>query len=307
MKDMQNLIDEIVELTMDAGTLPTETGIPGLVKIKGDVPQHQLAALYQPAIGLVVQGAKLLSVGGRKINIIGPSYFLVPMHVPVRGKVSDGPNGRSYLSLGLSLNHRLIQSLLRDLPAELIPTGARILDACEASAEFVEPWLRMLRLLKSPVDIPALAPAYEREILYRVLVGPQGWYLRQLALTESTVSKIAETVQWLRSHFMEPILINEMARRAGMATTTFHRQFKFATGLSPIQFQKQLRLLEARNLIAFEGYAAANAAFEVGYQSPSQFNREYTRFFGAPPARDTSELRRIERGRLDLQEKSLVV
>jgi AraC-like DNA-binding protein len=304
---MQNLIAEIIDRTKDATTLPTETGIRGLVTIKGDVPQQQLAALYKPTIAFCVQGKKVLAVGERQINVIGPSYFVVPMHMPVRATVSRGPNGESYLSLGLALNHDLLHTLLRDLPAQLIQTSPRVLDACEAGVEFVEPWLRMLRLMKSLADIPALAPAYEREILYRVLVGPQGWYLRQLALTESTVSKIAGTVQWLRSHFMEPIVINEMARRAGMATTTFHRQFKFATGLSPIQFQKQLRLLEARNLIAFEGYAAANAAFEVGYQSPSQFNREYSRFFGAPPARDTSELRRIERGRSDSREKSLVV
>ena len=290
---MQNLINEIIDLTKDATTLPTETGIPGLVKIKGDVPQQQLAALYKPTIAFCVQGKKVLAVGERKINVIGPAYFVVPMHMPVRATVSGGPNGESYLSLGLALNHDLLHTLLRDLPAELIPTAPRILDACEASAEFVEPWLRMLRLSRSPADIPALAPMYEREILYRVLVGPQGWYLRQLAMTESSVSKIAETVQWLRGNYEQPIVIHDLARNARMATTTFHRQFKSATGLSPIQFQKQLRLLEARNLIAFEGYAVANAAYEVGYQSASQFNREYSRFFGASPARDTSELRRI--------------
>lgn len=295
---MEKLIDEIIELTMDAGTRPAETGVPGLVKIKGDVPQHQLSALYQPMIGLVVQGAKILTVGERTIPIIAPSYFLIPMHLPVRGRVSSSRDGRAYLSLGLSLNRQALQTLLRDLPADLVPTGSRTLDACEADAEFVEPWLRMLRLLKSPNDIPALAPVFEHEILYRVLVGPQGWYLRQLALSESSFSKIAETVQWLREHYTQPIVIEDLARKACMAITTFHRQFKRTTGLSPIQFQKQLRLLEARNLLAFEGHAVASAAYEVGYQSPSQFNREYARFFGAPPARDTAALRKIESSRV---------
>jgi AraC-like DNA-binding protein len=155
----------------------------------------------------------------------------------------------------------------------------------------------LLRLLKTPGDIPALAPVYEREILYRVLMGPQGWYLRQLGLKESNLSKISQTVQWIREHYTRLVDIRAMATKAGMAITTFHRQFKRATGLSPIQFQKQLRLLEARNLLAFEGYAMASAAYEVGYQSPSQFNREYSRFFGAPPARDAAVLRQIEGAR----------
>jgi len=293
---MKNLVDEIVGLTIDADTRPAETGVPGLLMIKGDVPQHQLAALYQPIIGLVVQGRKILTVGGRKIDVIGPSYYLVPMHLPVKARVS-GRDGRDYLSLGLALNNQAVHRLLRDLPSDLVPTGSRDLAACEADEEFLYPWLRMLRLMKSPHDIAALAPVYEREILYRVLVGSQGWYLRQLALTESAFSKIASTVQWLRANYMQPIVIEDLARSAAMAVTTFHRQFKSATGLSPIQFQKQLRLLEARNLIAFEGHAVANAAYEVGYQSPSQFNREYSRFFGAPPARDTAVLRRIESAR----------
>lgn len=293
---MRNLIEQIVGLTQDAGTNPTETGVPGLLKIKGDVPQHQLAALYQPAIGFVVQGTKTLDVGGQKITLVGPSYYIVPMHLPVRGKVSLDRDGH-YLSLGLALNRDSLQHLLRDLPQDLVPMVPKAIDACAADAEFVEPWLRLLRLANSPKDIPALAPVYEREILYRVLVGPQGWYLRQLGAKETSFSKIAETVQWLRINYVEPFVIEDLARNAGMGVTTFHRQFKRATGLSPIQFQKQLRLLEARNLLAFEGHAVATAAYEVGYQSPSQFNREYSRYFGASPARDTAALRQIEMAR----------
>lgn len=296
---MEKLIAEIVELTRDAGTRPTETGVPGLLKIKGDVPQHQLAALYKPMIGLVVQGVKILWLGGRKIELDGPSYFVVPMHLPVKGRVRRGSDGQEYLSLGLELNQHALGRLLRDISADSLPNGSSTLDACAADEQFVEAWLRLLRLSRTPNDIPALAPVFEREILYRVLSGPQGWYLRQLAQTESSFSKIAETVQWMRENYREPIVVNTLARNAGMALTTFHRQFKGATGLSPIQFQKQLRLLEARNLLAFEGHAVTTAAYEVGYQSPSQFNREYSRYFGASPARDTAALRHIERNRRD--------
>ncbi len=262
--------------------------------IKGDIPTHQLAALYEPMIGLTVQGTKILSIGERSTDLEGPSYYVLPVHVPATASVHPDRDGRPYMSLGLKLNQNVLQSLLRDLPENLLPTASEHFAACEMDNEFMEAWLRLLRLSKSSRDIPALAPAYEREILYRVLMGPQGWYLRQFGLRESNLSKISEVVKWFRDNFMRPIDIGEMATKSGMAINTFHRQFKRATGLSPIQFQKQLRLLEARNLIAFEGYPVASAAYHVGYQSPSQFNREYSRFFGSSPARDTENLRRIE-------------
>ncbi|WP_277506337.1 MULTISPECIES: AraC family transcriptional regulator [unclassified Paenibacillus] len=283
-----------MDLMKDAGTRQIETGVPGLSMIKGDIPAHQLAALYEPMIGFTVQGTKILSIGERSTDLEGPSYYVLPMHVPAMASVHPDRYGRPYLSLGLKLNQSVLQSLLRDLPENLLPTASGHFAACEMDIECMEAWLRLLRLLKTPRDIPALAPAYEREILYRVLTGPQGWYLRQLGLQESNLSKISQIVNWVRINFMRPLDISEMASKAGMAINTFHRQFKRATGLSPIQFQKQLRLLEARNLIAFEGYPVASAAYHVGYQSPSQFNREYSRFFGSSPARDTENIRRIE-------------
>ncbi len=294
---MNKVLDEIIELMNRAGTRPIETEVPGLSMIKGDIPKHQLAALYKPTIGFTVQGTKILSIGERSITLEGPSYYVLPVHVPATASVHPDRDGRPYMSLGLELNQNVLQSLLRDLPEDLLISSEEHFSACEIGIEFMEAWLRLLRLTKTPKDIPALAPAYEREILYRVLIGPQGWYLRQLGLRESNFSRISQTVKWLRDNYTRPIDIGEMAVKSGMATNTFHRQFKRATGLSPIQFQKQLRLLEARNLIAFEGHAVAGAAYQVGYQSPSQFNREYSRFFGASPARDTEKLRRIESAR----------
>lgn len=294
---MNKVLDEMMKLMESASTQPIETGVPGLSMIKGDVPKHQLAALYKPMIGFTVQGTKILSIGERSTTLEGPSYHVLPVHVPATASVHPDRSGRPYMALGLELNQNVLQSLLRDLPEDLIPTGFEPFAACKIDPPFLETWLRLLRLMKTPRDIPGLAPAYEREILYRVLVGPQGWYLRQLGLRESNFSRISQTVKWLRDNYMRSIDIGEIASKTGMAINTFHRQFKRATGLSPIQFQKQLRLLEARNLIAFEGYAVASAAYQVGYQSPSQFNREYSRFFGSSPARDTEQLRRIERAR----------
>ncbi|SHH95498.1 AraC family transcriptional regulator [Desulfosporosinus lacus] len=295
--DMNNVLDEIIDLMKEAGTRPMETGVPGLSMIKGDIPAHQLAALYKPLIGFTIQGTKILSIGERSTIMAGPSYYVLPLHVPATASVHPDSEGRPYMSLGLELNQTVLQSLLRDLPEDLIPTASEHFGACKIDLELMEAWLRLLRLTRTLRDIPALAPAYEREILYRVLMGPQGWYLRQLGLQESNFARISQTVKWLRVNYTRQVDISEMAAKSGMAINTFHRQFKRATGLSPIQFQKQLRLLEARNLIAFEGYAVAGAAYQVGYQSPSQFNREYSRFFGSSPARDTEKLRLIENAR----------
>lgn len=285
---------ELAELAGHAGTRPTDTLLPGVMFIRGEVPRHQLAAVYEPIIGFTVQGTKTISIGEETIHAPAPSYYVIPTETPATGLVHQGKNGAPYLSIGLRIKRDILISLLKDLPPH---PGKEGFAACEATPEFVDAWVRMLRLLKNPAAIPGLAPAYEREILYHVLTGPQGWRLRQVALADGKAPGIHHAAQWIRAHFAEAIDVEPIARKWGMAVTTFHRQFKVATGLSPIQFQKQLRLLEARRLMAFEGMAAASAAFEVGYQSPSQFNREYTRFFGASPARDTAQLRAIEKAR----------
>lgn len=291
---MNKTLDEIIDLTKRAGTRPVETGVPGLFMIQGEVPAHQLAALYKPMIGFTVQGTKVISIGDRTTALKGPSYFVLPVHVPATATVHPARDGRPYMSLGLEINQEILHELLKDVPEDLMPTSADQFSSCKVDVEMMEVWLRLLKLTKNTKDIPALAPAYQREILYRVLRGPQGWYLRQLGLRESSFSQISKIVKWLRDNYMKPIDIKKIASESGMAINTFHRQFKKATGLSPIQFQKQLRLLEARSLIAYDGAAVANAAYQVGYQSPSQFNREYSRFFGAPPAKDTAKLRLIE-------------
>ena len=291
---MKKVLDEMMNLMESASTQPIETGVPGLSMIKGDVPKHQLAALYKPMIGFTVQGTKILSIGERSTTLEGPSYHVLPVHVPATASVHPDRSGRPYMALGLELNQNVLQSLLRDLPEDLIPTGFEPFAACEIDLPFMETWLRLLRLMKTPRDIPGLAPAYEREILYRVLVGPQGWYLRQLGLSESNFSRIGQTVKWLRDNYMRSIDIGEIASKTGMAINTFHRQFKRATGLSPIQFQKQLRLQEARRLLITSTIDVAEAAYRVGYESTTQFIREYSRMFGFSPKKDLKRLKSME-------------
>lgn len=289
---MKSVLQEIAALADGARVQPTETGIPGLVMIKGDVPAQQLAALYKPMIGFVVRGSKTMSIGGREIPLRAPCYFVLPTHVPATARVRAGRDGE-YLSLGLSLERESIQRLLKDVPSGPAPKPIREFSGCEAGPEFSESWLRLLRLRKTPRAIAALAPVYEREILFRVLDGPHGGRLRDFGLRTGPASGMTEVVHWIRKNYDRSLEIDELAGRACMAVTTFHRQFKRATGLSPIQFQKRLRLLEARNLLAFKDHTSSSAAYEVGYQSPTQFNREYARFFGAPPARDAAAFRRL--------------
>lgn len=297
---MKDLLREIAELTSEASTQPTPTPIPGVVIIKGEVPQYQLAAMYEPMIGLVVHGGKTISIGESTIDVKGPAYFLVPMEMPVSGRVHQGADGQPYLSVALRLNEDALLDLLKDLPDDfrLAPPGSEF-TACAADRDFVEAWVRMLRLRNDPTDIPALAPVYEREILYRVLRGPQGWRLKQLCLERGQTAKVRQSVQWIRGNHAKSLDVKRMAVKAGMGVTTFHRQFKRVTGLSPLQFQKQLRLLEARKLLVFGDHSVAEAAFEVGYESASQFNREYSRFFGDSPARDAAAVKEMEKRRWD--------
>ena len=292
---VKELLDEISQLTIGANTLPTATALPGVLIIKGDVPEHQLAAIYEPMVGFLVQGGKTISIGEQEIAMKAPSYFVIPTNLPATGRVHQGPGGQLYLSVGLRLNQNAVMDLLKDLPKEhWADSGSGEFSSCPATREFTDAWVRMLRLLKTPKDIPALAPVYEREILYRVLMGPEGWRLRKACLVEGTASKIRQTILWIREHFAKSIDVQRIAKKSGMAVTTFHRRFKEITGLSPIQFQKQLRLIEARKLLVFSDYSVTEAAIEVGYESTSQFNREYSRLFGASPAKDAVSLKALD-------------
>jgi transcriptional regulator GlxA family with amidase domain len=166
----------------------------------------------------------------------------------------------------------------------------------EMDPELLDAFRRLVTLLGRGRDIPILAPVIQREIIYRLLVGPQGERLRQIATTGSHGHQLAQAIRWMRDHFAEPFRIEELAERTGMSTSTFHHHFRSLTALSPLRYQKKLRLEEARRLMLVENLDAANAAFEVGYESPSQFSREYKRLYGAPPLRDVESLRQPTTG-----------
>lgn len=289
---METMLEEMRRLTAHAENRRTETGIPGVAMVRGEIPEHQLAGVYEPMINLILQGGKTLTIGDQAHYFDTGSYFVMSIDVPATGTVHQAGPGMPYIGVSLTLDPARLAGLLMDVPAQSYAGGQRGgYSVCPVTPELLDAWLRLLRLMEQPSDIPALSPAYEREILYRVLRGPQGWMLRDAAAPDSAISRVRSAIRWIREHHAGAIAVERLAEVASMSVSAFHRHFKAVTGMSPIQFQKRIRLLRARQLLISRTVSASSVAYEVGYESASQFSREYARFFGQPPAKDASQIR----------------
>jgi len=288
---MKDQLNELRTLAAGAANRRTDTGIPRVAMVKGAIPEHQLAAVYDPMVNLILQGSKSMTVGDRTLHYDPATYFVMSIDLPAVGTVRPSASGEPYLAVSLTLDPAVVSALLVDLPK---PADAGEHQAgfsvAAVSNELMDAWVRMLRLMTRPDDIPALAPAYEREILYRVLQGPHGWMLRDIANPDTALARIGLAIQWIRRDFAKPLRIDTLAERAAMSPSAFHRHFKTVTALSPLQFQKRIRLLQARMLLIAGGRNVTTAAFDVGYQSPTQFSREYARAFGLPPTQDAARI-----------------
>jgi len=267
----------------------TDTPIPRLAIATGREKTAMLPGLFQPMVCIVLQGAKEVTIGDRLLRYDPASYFIASMELPASGRVVEASVERPYISVGLGLDWRGLAALLAEMPV-VADTQAAAFGVSPVTPELLDPFLRLMRLLDTPRDIPVLAPLMEREILYRLLQGPQGNVLRQIALASGRLSQIRQAIACIRQRFDQPLRIEDLAGLAGMSAASFHRHFKEATAMSPLQYQKTLRLQEARRLLVAD-YDATRAGFAVGYESASQFSREYARLFGAPPARDAIRLR----------------
>jgi AraC-like DNA-binding protein len=293
---MEQQLHELRALASRAENKRTETGIPRVAMVQGEIPEHLLAAVYAPMVNLILTGSKTMTVGDRTFHYDPATYFVMSVDLPAVGSVHPAATGEPYLAVSLTLDSAIVAALIRDLPAEVCSTlfGSGF-SVAPVSGELLDAWIRMLRLIERPDEITVLAPCYEREILFRVLQGPLGWMLRDIASPDTALARIGVAINWIRRNFTEQIRVEALAEMAALSVSAFHRHFKAVTSLSPLQYQKRIRLLHARSqLIAGQG-SATSIAFSVGYESPNQFSREYARLFGLPPSRDllkaTQELR----------------
>lgn len=291
MTSMNDQLNELRALAAKAENRRTETGIPRVAMVQGKIPEHMLAAVYDPMINLILQGSKTMTVGDSTLRYDPATYFVMSIELPAVGTVHPAESGEPYLAVSLTLDPTVLSTLLTDLPK---PAGRHESDpgfsVAAVTPELMDAWVRMLRLMGNPDAIAALAPAYEREILFRVLQGPHGWMLREIAAPDTAMARVNTAIQWIRREFAEPIRVESLAQKAAMSVSAFHRQFKAVTTLSPLQYQKRVRLLHARMLMVASGKSVTAAAFEVGYESPTQFSRDYARVFGLPPGRDAGRI-----------------
>lgn len=265
-----------------------DTAIPGLALHRIQNPGGPKHGLQVPALGIIAQGSKQILVGDEQIDYDPLHYLVASVDLPTCGRVRVASPTQPYLGLRFELAADRIGELLRDGRVEVPPSAdaARGLYVTRLDPLLLDAVLRLLRLLETPRDRDFMAPLVQREILYRLLVSAQGARLRQIALQDSQAQRVAKAIHILRENFQQPLRVHEIARAVHMSESSLHHHFKAVTAMSPLQYQKQLRLQEARRLMLMGGLDVSAAANRVGYESPSQFSREYSRVFGAPPLRD---------------------
>jgi AraC-like DNA-binding protein len=270
-----------------------ETAIEGLLFHRWSAPTAASCGSYGPALSFVAQGAKRVTLGTEKHDYDDDHYLLISFDLPLISEIRRATPEVPFLCLTLELDLRGIADLLShaDLPvAREVPTE-RGLAVGRLTPALGDSLVRLARLLETPRDISVVAPLVQREVLYRLLVGEQGARLRHLIAADSQSRHIARAIDYLRANYMQALRVEDLAKLAAMSVSTFHHHFKAITAMSPLQYQKQLRLQEARRLMLVETIDAASAGHRVGYESASQFSREYGRFFGAPPRRDLALVR----------------
>ncbi len=271
-----------------------KTAIEGLGLSRRSMPSAPCHASYRPCFAMVIQGAKSLQLGTDTINYGAGDYLLTSLDLPVAWRVVEASPEVPHFCITLAISPEKLLDLLSrtDIQRPAEPAaGQRGMMVNIATPELLDAAVRLLRLLDNPSDIPAMAPLLEQEILYRILTGPAGGQLINIAVADNHGHRIARAVAWLRENFARPLRIEELAEHVNMSVSSFHHHFKAITAMTPVQYQKQLRLHEARRLMLIERLDVGTAGHRVGYQSPSQFSREYSRLYGLSPLRDVEGMR----------------
>jgi AraC-like DNA-binding protein len=275
----------------------TEDGIveaaPGLFLLRYSQPIGPVYAVSDPSFCVIVQGSKELLLGNERYRYDPLHYLLVSAGLPVVSRLIEASKERPYLAVRLDLDPAIVTAVLMEtgLLASRTDAAVKAMAVSRLDADLLDSMVRLVRLVGAPRDYTALAPLAAREIVYRLALGEQGGRLRQIAVISGRAHRITKAIQLIRKDYDKPLRIAGLARQLGMSTSGLHHHFKAITAMSPLQFQKQLRLQEARRLLLAGDFDAATAGYEVGYDDASHFSREYKRLFGEPPLRDVERLR----------------
>ncbi|MCA8232578.1 AraC family transcriptional regulator [Burkholderia cenocepacia] len=269
-----------------------DTAIPNLSFHRREAPTQPMECMVEPSFGLVVQGAKRVMQSGDAYIYDTDRFLITSLDLPGSTQIIEASPDKPFLGLGLKLDFRVMAELMMQVAPDHddAPAG-RGLVVGDMTESLYDALNRLLALLDDPNAIAVLAPYVEREIYYRLLTSDQGTRLRQIASAGSQCNRVSRAIRWLRAHYDESLRVDDLAAQVQMSSSTFHHHFRQLTGMSPLQYQKWIRLNEARRLMLAERLDAASAAFRVGYASPTQFNREYSRLFGNSPRRDIDSLR----------------
>ena len=269
------------------------TEIAGVTLHRRTTTTAPCSATYEPGVTVIAQGRKRVDLG-RTTFIYGESrYLLTSVDLPIVSQIIEASEEVPCLAMSLKLEMSVVRELLNreEIQVAEAPSDSPAMATGETTVEFLSACCRLIDLLDTPHDIPFLSGLIQREIIYRMLRGPEGARLRSIATLGDQSHRTAKAIAWVRANYAKPLRVEDLAQIAGMGVSTLHHHFRELTAMSPVQYQKQLRLQAARGRMLVDGLDAASAAFEVGYESASQFNREYSRFFGQPPMRDIRTLR----------------
>ena len=292
------MVDRLVEVVRcytdaQAGESPFATAIEGLTILRSDHEKRPNHLIFKPALCIVVQGAKWAIFGNKRFDYRAGQALVVSFEMPALGTVAEASPSEPYLGIILEFDLAIMRAVMAELETPPKPSdnvGPRVF-VTDFDGPLAECALRMVRLLDTPSAIPVLYPTIMREICYWLLTGPHGGEVVKMVLANSHVQGVIHAIHTLRDRFAQPVRIDDLAFIAQLSPSAFHRQFKAITSMTPLQYQKQLRLLEARRLMASDAANVETAAFQVGYESASQFSREYSRMFGSSPRRDIASLR----------------
>ncbi len=287
-------MDQMIEEMRALVARHVDTSTPDRLRLvlrQSTAPTPPIHGVYEPMLCFILQGAKRVILGERVIEYRAGQFLVASVGLPVIGEVVEASPEAPYRAVALALDPATIAALLLDLPAAEDGSAETGFSLSPMTEHLMDPLLRMTRLFDTPDDMAVMAPMLEREILYRVLQGPQGGILRQIARSDSRLSRVRCAIDWIRQNYTEPLQVDHLADLANMSCSSFHRHFKAVTAMSPLAYQKQIRLQEARRRLIAAPDSAARVAYAIGYESPSQFSREYARLFGLPPGRDAARLR----------------